>query len=104
MNTIICMQSSMISRLVRKVDEHLSAQDIPPDMQTRCQFLTMVCTVDFTTINSVRNVLGNDAELLDAYFDFTLAILDHWEKPPSVYSIEVISLDGANAKLAMESF
>ncbi|EBS0566315.1 hypothetical protein DTU56_24925 [Salmonella enterica subsp. enterica serovar Muenchen] len=104
MNTIICMQSPMITRLVRMLDEHLSAQDIPPCMDSRSQFLTRACKIDFTTIHPVRSLFDDNRELFNAYLDFSQAVIDSWDQPPSVRSIEVISVNEVNAKLAMEFY
>lgn len=104
MNTTICMQSPIVTKLVRKLDEHLNAQDIPITPELRTQFLSRAFKVDFTTVNPVRSLFDNDNELFDAYLEFTEAIVGDWDKLPSIRTIEVISLNGVNATVSMDFY
>lgn len=104
MNTIICMQSPIITRLTRRIDEHLNMNDIPVNTETRSHFLSKIMKIDFTTLHSFRNAdgfLGND-ELFEAYLTFSNAVVDNWDKPPSFRSIVVLSIDPVNVKIAVD--
>lgn len=106
MNTIICMQSPIITLLARKIDEYLSMSDSPVTPETRSQFLTKIMKIDFTTLSPVRAIdaLAGDPELFSAYLDFANAVIDSWDQPPSISNIVVMSVDGLNAKVAVELY
>lgn len=106
MNTIICMQSPIITLLARKIDEYLSMSDSPVTPETRSQFLTKVMRLDFTTLKPVRAIeaIAEDQELFHAYLDFANAVIDSWDQPPSISNIVVLSVDGLNAKVAIELY
>lgn len=106
MNTIICMQSPIITLLARKIDEHLSMSDSPVTSESRSQFLTRVMRIDFTTLSPIRGIeaLAEDRELLNAYLDFSNAVIDSWDQPPSICNIVVLHVDGVNAKVAVELY
>lgn len=104
MNTLICMQSPIVTRLSRIIDEHLNMNDSPTNSETRAQFLTSVMRIDFTTLNSVRNIAAimETEGMFDAYLDFSNAVLDSWRRSPSFRSIEVLSVDGVNVRIAVD--
>ncbi len=101
MNTLICMQSHIVSRLKNRIDEHLNAQDIPISSETRAQFLTDVMMVDFTTLSHIRNIdaIADDKELMSAYLDFSNEILETWDEPKSIRSVEVLTVESHNVRI-----
>jgi hypothetical protein len=104
MNTLICMQGPVITRLTRKIDEYLNMSDSPVTEEARAQFLTKVMKVDFTTLQSFRNIdaIFGDEELFNAYLEFSNAVLDSWQKSPSFKSVEVLTVDMVNVRIAAD--
>lgn len=101
MNTLICMQSHIVSRLKNQIDEYLNAQDIPVSPEVRAQFLTDIMTVDFTTLNHVRNIdiIADNKELFRAYLDFSDEILKTWDEPKSIRAVEVLTVESHNVRI-----
>lgn len=104
MNTIICMQSSVISRLNRVLDIHLTSMDMCTGIGVRSNYLTTACVTDFTTVNSVRNMFDDNTDLFDAYIAFVDLLCDQWNGPVSVRNVEVISITANIAKVALEFY